>query len=342
MIRIEDNCPEDLDQLALDHYLELIQPQNADGSYHRTQSLIGRISDQLSKTQIPNKGERDFWEYLLANHHHKLERIIRGRPPELQEIINEIDHLYGNSLMTTNQDYNTARLTPFGATVKKVFNYGNYRDSVTSVNNSTRLNVNYCPYCNMAVSQTVIRTNALTEEQRISALYQLDHFYPQSRHPYLAVSFFNLIPGCAPCNSVLKGEKDFNVTTHFNPFDKSFDDYFSFTLSSVVYSNHRQVSISLEGKTPHDRHQIEDFELTQRYNDLLVKENIFNIITANRRRSPAIRKSYLTQIRGLFGSLSTSKEDLLKSQGVPLESHRINDFQFGKLKRDVCIQLGLL
>jgi|GEM_PF-2019699 len=37
---------------------------------------------------------------------------------------------------------------------------------------------------------------------------QIDHFYPQSRYPFMGVSFFNLIPACQTCNGPnVKGNK---------------------------------------------------------------------------------------------------------------------------------------
>ncbi|WP_418502078.1 hypothetical protein [Flagellimonas sp.] len=342
MIRIEENCAEDLDQLTLDHYEALIQPRNADGSYHQTQSLIGRITYELSQTPLILKGESDFWNYLLTNHYYNLERIIRGRPEELARIIQEIETNFGNKLFSITIGYNLSHLTTFGSKVKKVFNYGNYRDKAISVENAEKLKIGYCPYCNLGITQIIQRTNQLTGPQRSLALMQLDHFYPQSRHPYLAVSFFNLIPGCSPCNAQLKGEKDFTIVTHFNPFHKSFNDYFKFELSQLVYSSEDEVEITISNKNPHVPNQVQDFELIRRYNDRQTKRIIFGMLMATKNRSRSIRQSYVSQFIGLAQQAFISDETLLKSQGVPFESKYINDFHRGKLKRDLCIQLQLL
>jgi len=342
MVLIEDNCTEDLDQLALDHYQALIRPRINNGSYHSTQSLIGRIEHQLSISPFPLKKQVDFWKYLLANHHHKLQRIICGRPEELAQLIDEIDALFGNSLFSRNRNYHLAYLTPFGNLVKTVFNYNNYRSGNLAIQNSVKLNVNYCPYCNLQETQIITTTSGLTGNEHSLALHQLDHFYPQSRHPYLGVSFFNLIPGCAPCNATLKGEKDFNISTHFNPFNKSFNDFFRFRMSRIVYNKQEDVEIFIESKQPHGLSQIRDFVLISRYNHSTTQQMIFNMMESYKNRSPAIQRSIAAQIKGLVGSLATSNNMLLKSQGVPLESTKINDHPRGKLKRDICIQLRLI
>jgi hypothetical protein len=31
---------------------------------------------------------------------------------------------------------------------------------------------------------------------------EIDHFYPKDKYPFLAVSFFNLIPSCLTCNGL--------------------------------------------------------------------------------------------------------------------------------------------
>lgn len=56
----------------------------------------------------------------------------------------------------------------------------------------SQLNVKVCPYCNR------MYTTTLYGKKRIRP--DFDHFYPQSRYPYLAVSLFNLIPSCNVCN----------------------------------------------------------------------------------------------------------------------------------------------
>lgn len=49
-----------------------------------------------------------------------------------------------------------------------------------------------CPYCN--ISYTYNRGEAVTA--------QLDHFYPKSEYPVLALCFYNLVPCCPACNRI--------------------------------------------------------------------------------------------------------------------------------------------
>lgn len=55
-----------------------------------------------------------------------------------------------------------------------------------------------CPYCGMEFIQPSGKTKK-----------QIDHFFPKNRYPFLALSYFNLIPSCDTCNeSPNKGQRD--------------------------------------------------------------------------------------------------------------------------------------
>lgn len=55
-----------------------------------------------------------------------------------------------------------------------------------------QLGVKVCPYCNRMYATTLYGKRRTRPD--------FDHFYPQSRYPYLTVSLFNLIPSCNVCN----------------------------------------------------------------------------------------------------------------------------------------------
>lgn len=51
----------------------------------------------------------------------------------------------------------------------------------------------------------------------------LDHFYPKSDYPFLALSLYNFVPSCQICNSRLfKGNKDTLVSIY--PYEEGFDE----------------------------------------------------------------------------------------------------------------------
>ena len=64
------------------------------------------------------------------------------------------------------------------------------------------LNINSCVYCNaqytIALDEVTDKDDNVTKTN--VALYQLDHFWPKSKHPFLCTTFYNLQPSCANCN----------------------------------------------------------------------------------------------------------------------------------------------
>ncbi len=337
MLIIEDNTAVNLDNIALEHYQNLISPLLADGrSYHKRNSLIGRIHKQRLEDLRNTQQQRvDFWDFLLNNNYANLMRIITSRPNDLKNCINEVSRLFGNALFSTHISYDLARLTAFGKIVNKVFNYDLYRKKSECGRYCAQLNLRYCPYCNEQVIQVITQGN----NQKV--LHQLDHFYPQARYPYLSVSFFNLIPGCSVCNSQLKSEKNFDIDTHFNPFHKRFDDYFTFELEDINCGSEEDVKIIYTNKQVYNPHAIEDFAIMERYNQAH-KKIPYNIMRSLKNRSPKYRRSIFEQFKSLFRIYDNTTNRLIENLDIPKERNQINNTQLGKLKRDIAIQLGLL
>lgn len=79
-----------------------------------------------------------------------------------------------------------------------------------------RLDVRVCPYCNRQYI-----TSFYKNDHKVTTA-DVDHYYPKTQYPLLSMNFFNLIPSCSVCNSVLKGRKKLGIgDITLNPF---FDD----------------------------------------------------------------------------------------------------------------------
>jgi hypothetical protein len=342
MIKIDDHTTINLDVIAINHYGSLIAPLLINGiDYHSTQSLIGRIVRQRQiDAVIPDHIRLSFWDYLLNNNYENLRRLIVSRPDVLKTIIAEIEVICGVGFFSNDIDYDRANLTPFGIIVQNVFNYSLYRSKLECINNCDLFNLAFCPYCNEQLIQVITDTNGLTGNTYSLALLQLDHFYPQVRHPYLSVSFFNLIPGCSPCNAQLKLQKRFDIDTHFNPFQKRLDDYFKFKLDNVFLNSEADVVIRYVNKLPYSDNAFRDFRIISRYNNIAYKKVVFRMVNTFSNNSPKVWISRYLQLGGLFNMGDSRKRTLFESQNIPLSRDEINHVQFGKLKRDIAIQLG--
>lgn len=103
-------------------------------------------------------------------------------------------------------------------------------DKIDKLEFIQNINLGSCPYCNRNYIFTVNRKGSVKPE--------IDHFYPKSIYPYLAVSYFNLIPSCPTCNGFgAKEDKDtFFVYPIFNPYEIKFDDFkFSITPKNIHF-----------------------------------------------------------------------------------------------------------
>jgi hypothetical protein len=83
-----------------------------------------------------------------------------------------------------------------------------------------KLGIKACVYCN---AQLAVTTEIAKGHPK--GFYELDHFFPQSKRPYLCTSFFNLQPVCANCNKSKSNSKvEFHLYTNksndntINPF----------------------------------------------------------------------------------------------------------------------------
>ncbi|PWH85415.1 HNH endonuclease [Brumimicrobium oceani] len=106
----------------------------------------------------------------------------------------------------------------------EVFNYDAFASSFDNwgaYHLTTSLGVSVCPYCNLNYVHTIETENGKTRPE-------LDHFYPKSKFPFLALSIYNLIPSCHICNSNFKGSIDFHTKIHINPYGNELLKKFEF------------------------------------------------------------------------------------------------------------------
>ena len=154
----------------------------------------------------------------------KLKSILLAKPNELIEIIKRYE---------SNQNLKKARYTKEAIhnVLYRIFvDYGYEKiDKLQFIEN---IGLGSCPYCN--------RNYIFTTSKKGSIKPEIDHLYPKSYYPYLACSYFNLIPSCPTCNGFgAKEAKDtFYVYPISNPYTiKPIDFQFSITPHKVDFIN---------------------------------------------------------------------------------------------------------
>lgn len=101
----------------------------------------------------------------------------------------------------------------------KLFSYDEFPNHTGEWNRHKLLSlmeIEVCPYC----QRNYISSFEENDDKRTTA--DLDHFYPKSLYPFLALSLYNFIPSCQICNSRFKGSKDTYNSVY--PYEESFDD----------------------------------------------------------------------------------------------------------------------
>jgi len=201
------------------------------------------------------------------------------------------------------------------------------------------LKVFICPYCNRNSIYNIKSSKKRTSE--------LDHYYPQSKYPFFALSFYNLVPSCKVCNKIKLDNDD---KEYINPYDNRFDMNKNMKFSVKVTSSsfyHSEKGFEIEYKynkqiSNNEKSRIEnnldDFELKDLYQnhkdivlELIQKEAIYN-------------ESYIDELLTQYeGTLFKNKEDLLRLVTCGYVSDEdINKRPLSKLIKDISQELDII
>lgn len=116
------------------------------------------------------------------------------------------------------------------------------------------LDIKTCPYCNRIYTFTISSNDKTIRPE-------FDHFYPKSRYPYFALSFYNLVPSCPICNHI-KGTR----LIDYHPYKKGFGEDYKFVIDEKQLRNRNVKEIKFNNGT---NSNIECFMLTDLYNEHL-------------------------------------------------------------------------
>ena len=194
-----------------------------------------------------------------------------------------------------------------------------------------KLNVTVCPYCNRNYTFTISRNRP-----------QIDHFYCQENYPYLALSFYNLIPSCPVCNHIKKTE-----SLKIHPHTEEFGDNCKFTVNKmeqcVLSKDYNNWLLEF---APHDKKydaNIEKLELMDFYNGVnghcghkdYVSEIVF--------KAQAYNNQYYETLINTFQNQGLSSQEMnLLIFGNYVEPEDMNKRPLSKLTKDILEQLKII
>ncbi|WP_260958501.1 HNH endonuclease [Pseudomonas citri] len=156
-----------------------------------------------------------------------------SRPAKLRIIIEDMEFHKNKTSEALQKEFNDA--------CEKLFDYGRFATKSNRDWSAYKLcmssSYRMCPYCQQSLAVTIYK-----DHKSSSLRPTLDHFYPKSEYPYLALSLYNLIPSCHTCNSSLKGTENFYTNEHLHPYEDNETISYDFDIQS--YIDHRELALT--------------------------------------------------------------------------------------------------
>ena len=179
------------------------------------------------------------------------------------------------------------------------------------------IGIEICPYC----QRNYISSYEENNDEKTTA--DLDHFYPKSLYPFLALSLYNFIPSCQICNSRFKGDKDTRDSVYL--YEEGFDEL------GVKFKTSEEVIVKIleEGYS--------DFSVKINYENLKNKEDgekVKNSIE-NLGLDRVYKKSHNQYIQNLLYNIEKYPENYLENCVEMFESNVDKKKQLEEYFKDI-------
>lgn len=180
--------------------------------------ILGYVGDKTSHVVMDADSIRFF---NLLDHPSAIKKIVNLSPAHLTTLIDMVENHF-HQLVVDRQakeaDSKASVSILYQCIYKAFSNYGYDSVSFPAEELMNDLDLTVCPYCNRNFVKSIqIKQNNAGKDIFVKG--QLDHFYPRSLYPYLAICKHNLVPSCPSCNGA-SGKHDKNTRTKnvVNPY----------------------------------------------------------------------------------------------------------------------------
>lgn len=243
-------------------------------------------------------------QYLQIN----LKELIKADYCKLEEIISKFD----------------ANKTEFPRRLKEFMIKTMYKKRFPRLSFVEKLGTTVCPYCN----RNFINSN------KKNTMCQLDHYYSKSDYPFLAVSFYNLVPVCPSCNHI-KLEKKITYSPHNKNYTPNELLSFNFHITRSNFLNDaNQIVIEINSIDDIIKENIKILKLKDVYeiHTDLVQECI--------KKAIIFESGYLDHLYSNYGALFSSKQELHRIvYGNYIEEDSYGKRPLSKLTADILNEL---
>lgn len=179
------------------------------------------------------------------------------------------------------------------------------------------IGIEICPYC----QRNYISSYEENNDEKTTA--DLDHFYPKSLYPFLALSLYNFIPSCQICNSRFKGNKD--VCDSIYPYEEGFDEL------GVKFKTSKEVISEILGEKKSDFSVEIDCKNIE---DKEKKDKVENSI-GNLGLDRVYKKSHNQYIQDLLYTIEKYPENYLEACGEMFENDNDKKKQLEEYFKDI-------
>lgn len=297
---------------------------------------------------------------FLSTKKRKPESIIKDIKSQLQEKSIEEDEILENIIGKLNEDIKSTSIADrkkiiyelgYGYKIEAkeildvIFNYNKFR-SWNRHEFLTMLGVEICPYCN----RQYITSYDDDIDKKTTA--DLDHYYPKSKYPFLALSLYNFIPSCQICNSRFKGDK---TEETMYPYEESFDDedvQYKFETSikgDVRYLIGEDKDFTLSINKRKDKYRTNKLERANNSNEIFKLDKVYQshkgYVEELFEKAYKYNEVWRDDINDIFkneDSLFIDKKELFEfAFGKNLTPEEYSKRPLAKLTRDILDELGI-
>lgn len=218
-----------------------------------------------------------------------------------------------------------------------IFNYNGELSSNKSLSYAivAAASHNTCVYCNRQYTFNIVRDGGKNDNNRI-ARPALDHWFPKSLFPLMSLSYYNLIPSCTICNSSVKSDEIWTLSTHIHPYLTSPDvPVFKFRYKKGINDSW---DIDFENLSGREEKTVKSLCLTEAYkaHSSLEIADLIELASKN-------NGSYMKQLYGEILKLYTGGGDKPKAYrlllGTEMLPSTFKNRPLSKMKRDIIEQI---
>lgn len=264
--------------------------------------------------KLQEKGYNKAGKKVRTHYIDNIKRLVLSKPIEFEGIKFEFENKFNEKGAESFDDFKTYMENQYKA-MRIEHGYWLLNE----------LNVKVCPYCNRQYTFTI-------KDKKISP--EFDHFYPKSNYPYLALSFYNLIPACSVCNHT-KSDEEIDK----NPYVEGFYDNYKFRMrtkdgieNSLEWALEKEIEIAFTNTN----RNIDVFALKELYNEHI--DYIKEIID----RAQAYNHSYYNSLIDSYKGLGKQEADIDRFVwGNYLENAEHEKRPLSKLTKDILEQLRI-